>query len=120
MCAMNSIDLETLTAVAGGSARFEGAMLGASVSFFVVRCLPGEGAVKHRHPYDETFLVIEGRIEAVIDGERRMLGSGTITLVPAHAWHEFTNRGDGRCLMVNVHASPTIIQEDWDENRGDR
>ncbi|WP_411699710.1 cupin domain-containing protein [Conyzicola sp.] len=111
---METIDFETLTRVAGGTARFEGEGHGSSVSFFVVRNQPGDGAAKHRHPYDETFVIIEGEIEVIVDDELRMLGAGTIAVVPAGAWHEFTNRSDRRSLMVNIHASSRIIQEDWE------
>jgi quercetin dioxygenase-like cupin family protein len=113
---METIDIETLTQVAGGTARFEGAGHGSSVSFFVVRSHPGDGADKHRHPYDETFLVLVGDIEVIVDDEPRMLGAGTIAVVPAGAWHEFKNRSHDTSLMVNIHASPRIIQENW----GDR
>jgi len=110
---MKTIDIDTLTRVAGGTARFEGGDSGSSVSFFVVRNQPGQGADKHRHPYDETFVILEGDIEVIIDGELAMLGPGTIAVVPARAWHEFTNRGDHVSLMVNIHPSPRIIQENW-------
>jgi quercetin dioxygenase-like cupin family protein len=113
---METIDIETLTRVAGGTARFEGAGHGSSVSFFVVRNRPGDGADKHRHPYDETFVVLVGDIEVIVDDEPRMLGAGTIAVVPAGAWHEFKNRSHDTSLMVNIHASPRIIQENW----GDR
>jgi mannose-6-phosphate isomerase-like protein (cupin superfamily) len=115
MSGMRTIALDQLARAVGGSARFEGEQHAASVSFFVVRALPGDGARKHRHPYDETFIVLEGTIEVIIGGEQAVLDSGTITVIPAVTWHEFTNRGSRRCLMVNVHASPTIIQENWDD-----
>jgi quercetin dioxygenase-like cupin family protein len=110
---METIDIETLTQVAGGTARFEGAGHGSSVSFFVVRNRPGDGADKHRHPYDETFVVLVGDIEVIVDDEPRMLAAGTIAVVPAGAWHEFKNRSHDTSLMVNIHASPRIIQENW-------
>ena len=110
---METIDIETLTAIAGGTARFEGVAAGSPVSFFVVRSAPGQGASRHRHPYVETFVVLEGEIDTVVDGERRMLGPGTIAVIPAMAWHEFTNRSERRALMVNIHPSPEIVQEDW-------
>jgi quercetin dioxygenase-like cupin family protein len=110
---METIDIETLARVAGATARFEGEGHGSSVSFFVVRNRPGEGADKHRHPYDETFVILDGRIEVIVDGELRMLGAGTIAVVPAGAWHEFKNRGEEVSLMVNIHPSPRIVQEDW-------
>ena len=110
---MEVIQIDSLASVPGGSALFEGEAYGASVSFFVVRALPGDGAVKHRHPYDETFVILDGEIDAIIGGEQALLHSGSITVIPATAWHEFTNRGTRRCLMVNVHASPRVIQENW-------
>jgi quercetin dioxygenase-like cupin family protein len=110
---MNTITLDSLAQVVGGTARFEGGMHDSPVSFFVVRNQPGDGADKHRHPYAETFIVLDGDIEAIIDGELRMLGPGTITVIPTMAWHEFKNRSDHRSLMVNVHPGPEIVQEDW-------
>jgi len=110
---METIDIETLTRAAGGTARFEGDGHGSSVSFFVVRNRPGDGADKHRHPYEETFVILAGDIEVIVDDELRMLGAGTITVVPAGAWHEFKNRGEHESLMVNIHPSPRIIQENW-------
>ena len=110
---MKTIDIETLTRVAGATARFEGEGNGSSVSFFIVRNQPGDGADKHRHPYDETFVILDGEIEVIVDEELRMLGAGTIAIVPAGVWHEFKNRGDRVSLMVNIHPSPRIIQEDW-------
>lgn len=112
---MNTIDIESIAAVAGGTAKFEGGTAGSPVSFFVVRSLPGAGADKHRHPYTETFVILEGEIEVIIDGEQALLGAGTIAVVPAMAWHEFKNRSDSRCLMVNIHPGTEIIQEDWTE-----
>ena len=112
---MEIIDIESIAATVGGSARFEGGGHGSSVSFFVVRNQPGAGADKHRHPYDETFVILDGDIETIIDSELRMLRSGTIAVVPAGAWHEFKNRSDHVSLMVNIHPSPRIIQENWSD-----
>jgi mannose-6-phosphate isomerase-like protein (cupin superfamily) len=110
---MDIIDIAALTATPGGTARFEGDGHGSSVSFFVVRSATGQGADKHRHPYDETFVIIEGVIEVIVDDVLRMLQPGTIVVIPAGSWHEFKNRAPHRALMVNIHASPRIIQEDW-------
>ena len=43
--------------------RFEGADHGSGVSFFLARTPPGRGPRLHRHPYEETFVVHEGRVE---------------------------------------------------------
>ena len=112
---MEIIDIESIAAAVGASARFEGEGHGSSVSFFVVRNQPGGGADRHRHPYDETFVILDGDIEVIVDEELRMLGPGTIAVVPARAWHEFKNRSDRVSLMVNIHPSPRIIQENWSD-----
>jgi mannose-6-phosphate isomerase-like protein (cupin superfamily) len=113
MSAMDIIRIAALASTPGGTARFEGADHGSSVSFFVVRSATGQGATKHRHPYDETFVILEAEIEVVVDDVLWMLQPGSITVIPAGSWHAFTNRSPHRALMVNIHASPRIIQEDW-------
>ena len=110
---MSRIDFETIAMSLGGTVRFEGAEYDSPVSFFIGRNLPGEGASKHRHPYAETFVILEGEIEFIIDGELSLVGPGSITVAPAMAWHEFKNRSDRRCLTVNIHPVPEIIQENW-------
>ena len=65
---------------------------GASVSFFLVRSAPGQGADKHRHPYEEIFVNLGGSIEVTVGDESRLVEKGTIVVVPAGAWHGFKNR----------------------------
>ncbi len=110
---MNLIEINSLRPPSGGSPRFEGEHYGSSVSFFVVTSPPGKGADKHRHPYDETFVILDGDIEVIVGGETRMIGPGHIAVIPANTWHEFKNRADHPALMVNIHPAPTMIQEDW-------
>ena len=116
---MNIIAISSLRPPGGGAARFEGAAYGSSASCFVVTSAPGRGADKHRHPYDETFVVLEGDIEVIAGGERQMVHPGSIAIIPANTWHEFKNRSDHAALMVNIHPVPTMAQEDWSEG-GDR
>lgn len=110
---MNILEIDSLRPPSGGSPRFEGAEYGSSVSFFVVTSKPGRGADKHRHPYDETFVILDGDIEVIVGGEQRMVSSGHIVVIPANTWHEFKNRSDHPALMVNIHPVPEMIQEDW-------
>lgn len=110
---MQIIDINNLKPSSGGAARFQGVNHETSVSFFVVTSAPGKGADKHRHPYEEIFIILDGRIEVIVNGETRMIESGNITIIPAHAWHEFKNRSDHAVLMVNIHPVSQMIQEDW-------
>jgi quercetin dioxygenase-like cupin family protein len=110
---MNILTLASLEPVSGGSPRFEGSHYGANVSFFVVTSPTGKGADKHRHPYEEVFVILEGNIEVIIDGNVQMIQGGNIVVIPANIWHEFKNRSSHNALMVNIHPVPTMIQEDW-------
>ena len=110
---MNTVDIAGVIAASGGSGKFEGADHSSPVSFFYVTSEPGKGADKHRHPYAETFVIIDGDIDVTVDGITERLHGGTIAIIPAHAWHEFTNVSDHRALMVNIHPVERMIQEDW-------
>ncbi len=110
---MNIIDINSLKPPSGGSARFEGIHYGATASFFVVTSAPGRGADKHRHPYEEIFVILDGDIEVIVDGEMRTISGGNIAIIPPNTWHEFKNRSDHLALMVNIHPVPQMIQEDW-------
>lgn len=110
---MNVIPIDSLKPIGGGSARFEGINYGTSTAFFVVTSAPGHGADKHRHPYDETFILLDGIIEAIVDAEMQRIESGHILIIPANTWHEFKNRSDKPLLMINIHPVPKMLQEDW-------
>jgi quercetin dioxygenase-like cupin family protein len=107
------IDVDSLASTPGGTARFVGNDHGASASFFVVRSATGQGADKHRHPYEEIFVNLGGSIEVTVDDETRLVEKGTIVVVPAGAWHGFKNRSESAALMVNIHPAAEIVQEDW-------
>lgn len=113
MAGIRTIDIAEVIAASGGSGRFEGKDHGSPVSFFYVTSEPGRGASKHRHPYTETFVIIDGDIEVTVDGSTERMRGGTIAVIPAGAWHEFINRGDRRALMVNIHPTDEMIQENW-------
>jgi quercetin dioxygenase-like cupin family protein len=108
---MDLIDIESLRPPTGGSPRFEGFKYDSTTSFFVVKSPPGTGADKHRHPYEEVFIILKGVIEVIVDGEMQMIESGNIVIIPPNTWHEFKNRSDEPLLMVNIHPVPQMIQE---------
>ena len=75
---------------------------------------PGEGPRLHVHPYDEIFVVQQGRArffvgDAVIDAE-----AGEVVLGPAGLPHRFVNLGPGRLQTTDIHLSPEWIQTDLD------
>ncbi|AYY13842.1 cupin domain-containing protein [Actinobacteria bacterium YIM 96077] len=95
--------------------RFEGEAHGSNVSFFLVTSDPGQGPDLHRHPYDETWTVLEGEATIVVGDEKVTARAGDTAVAPAKAWHRFTNTGTGTLRIVCIHASPVIIQEFADQ-----
>jgi mannose-6-phosphate isomerase-like protein (cupin superfamily) len=73
---------------------------------------PGVGPKLHVHPYDEVFVIQEGRArffvgDQVIDAE-----AGEVVLGPAGLPHKFINLGPGRLQTLDIHQSPRWIQAD--------
>jgi mannose-6-phosphate isomerase-like protein (cupin superfamily) len=71
---------------------------------------PGEGPPLHIHPYDETFVVVQGRArfyvgDTVIDAE-----AGEVVLGPKAVPHRFENLGPGRLQTIDIHHSARWIQ----------
>ncbi len=98
----------------GVASGFEGRDHGSSVSFFVSRFSPGEGPALHRHPYEETFIVEEGRATFAVDGRTIEARAGQVVVVPAGAAHGFVNSGWGVLRQVSIHPTDRMIQE-WVE-----
>lgn len=100
-----------------GAVRFEGHEYGAGVSLFVTHQREGGGPGLHRHPYDETFVIVEGAATFTVDDETIEAAAGTIVVVPAGAAHKFVAGRDG-LRSVNIHASDRMVQEDLPESDG--
>lgn len=100
--------------------RFEGADHGSEISFFLVDNEPGQGPELHRHPYTETWTVLEGAATFRL-GDAVVEATGGDTLVsPPNTWHGFRCTGAPRTRVMGVHASPRIIQEDYADPGPDR
>lgn len=108
---MKILDIHSLKPGGAEVASFQGFEHEANVSFFVVRFSPGQGPKMHRHPYEETFILLEGEIEAIVDGKTQRIGANKIVIIPAGAWHEFKNQSEQVMLMVNIHPVPKMITE---------
>lgn len=91
--------------------RFEGRPHGSGISFFLVENAPGQGPGLHRHPYSETWTVLEGEATIRAGGETLVARAGDTAVVGAGVWHGFTNTGSGVLRIMCVHASDVMIQE---------
>ena len=73
---------------------------------------PGMGPRLHVHPYDETFIVIEGRARFFVGDTVLDASAGEVVFGPAGVPHKFENLGPGRLQTIDIHHSPEWIQTD--------
>jgi mannose-6-phosphate isomerase-like protein (cupin superfamily) len=92
--------------------KFEGADFGSTVSGFISSHRPGQGPQLHRHPYEETFICLEGEATFEAAGEKIVVGPGHIVVVPAGAAHRFENTGQTPLRQVSIHPNERVEQED--------
>ena len=52
---------------------------------------PGGGPPPHRHDFDETFILLEGEIEATFRGKKSVVRAGDTVNIPSNAPHQFRN-----------------------------
>ncbi|MET7686614.1 cupin domain-containing protein [Streptomyces sp. NPDC005483] len=79
--------------------------LGAVAStMFMVQYAPDGVAGTHDHPFEETYLFLEGEADAVFDGTRHRLGPGDCAWAGAGCVHGFSNAGDGPLRWLETQA----------------
>jgi mannose-6-phosphate isomerase-like protein (cupin superfamily) len=69
---------------------------------------PGGGPFPHRHDFEESFVIIEGEIEATFRGEKSIVRTGETIPIPANAPHQFRNalQKPARLLCIGSPAGP--------------
>jgi mannose-6-phosphate isomerase-like protein (cupin superfamily) len=92
--------------------RFEGKEHGANVSFFISNHATGEGPRLHRHPYEETFILLAGEATFTIGDVSLNPEPGHVLIVPPDTPHKFVNSGETRLQQVSIHSAPEMVQED--------
>ncbi len=99
--------------------RFEGKDIGADVTvLFFTSDKIGSGPSLHVHPYDEVFIVRQGRAWFTIGDEKIEAEAGQILLGPANVPHKFVNLGPGRLETTDIHLNNQFIQTDLDDPEG--
>jgi quercetin dioxygenase-like cupin family protein len=79
--------------------------LGADLStMFMVQYEQGGFAGAHDHPLEETYLILDGEVEAAFDGGIYRLGPGDVAWAGVGCVHEFRNLGDGRVRWLETQA----------------
>lgn len=100
----------------GDTYEFQGFQHGAArVSFIWVDMRPGEGPRLHRHPYEEVFIIQEGRGAFTVGAATLDAMAGQIVVIPPNTPHKFINTGPGPLRQVDIHVSERFITE-WLED----
>jgi mannose-6-phosphate isomerase-like protein (cupin superfamily) len=94
-----------------GSGTLEGYLTGASVSLiFENETSAGRGPRLHRHPYDETFIILMGSARFILGDTTLVARAGQLLVAPAATPHKFETLSEYRA--IHVHAGPRFIT-DW-------
>jgi quercetin dioxygenase-like cupin family protein len=79
--------------------------LGAQLqTMFMVQYEPGGVAGTHDHPLEETYLVLEGEVDASFDGDVHRLGPGDVAWAGVGCVHGFTNPADRPVRWLETQA----------------
>lgn len=79
--------------------------LGATQStMFMVEYEPAGLAGAHDHPFEETYLIVEGAVEAAFDDTTYVLEPGDIAWAGVGCVHSFRNVGDGPVRWLETQA----------------
>jgi quercetin dioxygenase-like cupin family protein len=71
---------------------------------------PGGGPPPHRHDFEESFILLEGEMEATFRGAKSVVKAGETINIPANAPHQFHNSSDEPVRMLCI-CSPAGQEE---------
>src|SRR6202043_1805158 len=75
---------------------------------------PGGGPPPHRHDFEETFILLDGELQATFRGEMRIVRAGETIHIPANAPHQFHNASSKPVRMLCI-CSPAGQEEFFKE-----
>jgi quercetin dioxygenase-like cupin family protein len=63
---------------------------------------PGGGPPPHRHDFEESFILLEGEIEATFRGHKSVVRAGDTVNIPANAPHQFHNASSAPARLLCI------------------
>ena len=89
-------------------------------TMFMVKYIPGGGAGSHDHPFEETYMILDGEVEAWFDNQNYTLKAGDVAWAGVgcvHGFHNATNT-TVQWLETSAPQSPSRYAyrfgRDWD------
>ena len=94
----------------------DGVTSGGDVSVIVIDTAEaGAGPRLHRHPYSETFVLVDGEVHFWVGDDDFVAHGHSVQVAPPMSPHRFEVTGTSHTHMVAIHASPRFVTEWLDE-----
>ena len=74
--------------------------MGSSIEVFDTTGPSGVGPPPHRHPWEEIYVVLDGELEVVVDGEAYTVAAGGLAHVPPDTEHAYRSVTDVHFLTI--------------------
>ncbi|MBV9315311.1 MAG: cupin domain-containing protein [Pseudonocardia sp.] len=74
--------------------------MGSSLEIFDTSGPAGAGPPPHWHPWEEVYLVLDGELEVIVDGESHVLSPRGVAHVPAGVTHRYRNLTEAHFLTI--------------------
>ena len=82
-------------------------MTGPNMQVVVMTIPPGEEIGAETHPdNDQMLFFVDGKADAILDGDSTPVDAGHLVFVPAGTHHNFVNTGDEPLRIVTAYAPP--------------
>jgi quercetin dioxygenase-like cupin family protein len=87
---------------------------GGAYEVVVVEAASGGDILPHRHPWAESYYVLDGELEVQLGRRRRTLTTGDLFVIPARAVHGFRVRSErASFLHTSIGPGATAMFEDF-------
>ncbi len=73
-------------------------------SLFLIQYQPGARIDLHDHTFEESYVIVAGRVRAIADGQTHDLGPGDVIWTGVGCIHSFANRGDEPVRWIETQA----------------
>ena len=73
-------------------------------SLFLIQYLPGAKIDPHDHTFEESYLIVRGRVQATADGKTYDLGPGDVIWTAVGCIHSFENVGSEPVRWIETQA----------------
>jgi mannose-6-phosphate isomerase-like protein (cupin superfamily) len=122
---MTDADISVATVDRAGAERFQSLRRELGVSSFGINVIvlqPGQRGRIHAHEHqEEVYLVLEGELTLVVEGDEHVFGADKVLRVRPHVRRQLTNAGSERLVLLALGGAGEHVGRDgrawetWDD-----